>query len=471
MSNLFDELLDELREDVDRTIQELQAAARLEAGQRALYRLRAIADEEAGLKQSLNAILVEKKELEATLRGAFAAAKTEAKAVLRANPTADPKTVLAEATEPLMPLRDSLDRLTAAQADLDRQVDALGTEKHDLTTTPGLAEAQHLAAAEARRVADAAEHEAKLQHLKANFGVPKNWKDSSVISETLAPFLDDLGPPVALNVDSAEAEMKRIERAVSKTRVWTTWPTSIQHDVLALVTCRLAYAKTLLPGTEPRFKVLFGKLTQFRRDHDTAFVNGLTSAHKPKGKSWLDDAYEFWQLLEGSAAPPASASKKKATPAPAALDPAGQRESVESVTRRAAGQFAATLVFSDKAMQSAADSPYGQPEKVMRAFEAMDAVCGVRREAKANGTSMGALAAAFKQFGFEYKAHESEVTKGKWSAEYQMIYEGQPVSIEQHLALGAGTPMTCLRIHFWTDDDKMQFVIDHVGRHKTNTKT
>jgi hypothetical protein len=144
---------------------------------------------------------------------------------------------------------------------------------------------------------------------------------------------------------------------------------------------------------------------------------------------------------------------------------------VGSVTQAAAAQFNETLVFTENAFQSADESPYGQPDKVRRAFEAMDTVCRALRNAKASGTTMGGLVAAFEQCGFEYKAHQSEVTKSKWGTEYQMTYRGNRVSIEPHLALGAGPPQTCLRIHFWTDDESMQFVIDHVGRHKTNTKS
>jgi hypothetical protein len=57
---------------------------------------------------------------------------------------------------------------------------------------------------------------------------------------------------------------------------------------------------------------------------------------------------------------------------------------------------------------------------------------------------------------------------GKWAGEYEAMYGGRKVSIEQHLALGKGGPDTCLRIHFYTDNEQGKYVIAHVGRHKTN---
>jgi hypothetical protein len=62
-------------------------------------------------------------------------------------------------------------------------------------------------------------------------------------------------------------------------------------------------------------------------------------------------------------------------------------------------------------------------------------------------------------------------SKGKWGNEYEATYQGQKVSIEQHLTLGKSGPDTCLSIHFYTDEKEEKYVIAHVGRHKTNTST
>lgn len=169
-----------------------------------------------------------------------------------------------------------------------------------------------------------------------------------------------------------------------------------------------------------------------------------------------------------------SAAWQSATVGGAAVALDSEEPSVPSVRKAvdmASEQFRDTLTFLRSAVDSADQSPYAQPEKVFRAFQAMDDVCLVRREAKRRREPMGLLEDAFKQRGFEYKAKESMTSTGKWSAEYQALYQGKKVSIEPHLALGKVGPETCLRIHFYMDDDSGRFVIAHVGRHKTNTKS
>jgi hypothetical protein len=137
----------------------------------------------------------------------------------------------------------------------------------------------------------------------------------------------------------------------------------------------------------------------------------------------------------------------------------------------AAARFSDRLVFLKSAYTSADDSPYGQPDKVLQAIEAMDDVTEAWRESIRNKKSMGLLEEAFEARGFAYKAKESMTSAGKWSEEYNAVHEGRRVSIEPHLALGKGGPDTCLRIHFFKDDQTGRFVVAHVGRHKTNTRT
>jgi hypothetical protein len=83
----------------------------------------------------------------------------------------------------------------------------------------------------------------------------------------------------------------------------------------------------------------------------------------------------------------------------------------------------------------------------------------------------GVAGRAFDTRGFTYKAKESATSAGKWGEEYTAIHNNMKVSIEPHLALGKGGPDTCLRIHFFKDEELGRFVVAHVGRHKTNMKT
>lgn len=145
--------------------------------------------------------------------------------------------------------------------------------------------------------------------------------------------------------------------------------------------------------------------------------------------------------------------------------------SVEEAVHSARTHFSDTLVFQESAVESARESPFKQPKKVYQALLAMHEVCQSWRQSRSTKTPIGSPEQGFASKGFTYKARESMTSKGKWADEYAMTYRGNRVSIEQHLALGKGGPDTCLRIHFYTDEREQKYVIAHVGRHKTNTRT
>jgi hypothetical protein len=144
-------------------------------------------------------------------------------------------------------------------------------------------------------------------------------------------------------------------------------------------------------------------------------------------------------------------------------------DSVEEAVGQAQSSLVGTLVFLDSALSSAQDSPFKQPKRVSQALLALHEVCLEWRKSRKDKVTIGMLEQRFAAKGFTYKPRESMTSKGKWGDEYEAIYKGRKVPIEQHLALGKGGPDTCLRIHFYTDEEKEQYVIAHVGRHKTNT--
>jgi len=131
-----------------------------------------------------------------------------------------------------------------------------------------------------------------------------------------------------------------------------------------------------------------------------------------------------------------------------------------------------TLVFHSKAFSSAEDSPYNDPVEVSYALLAMHEVCSALRTSRKNQHPIGPLEQQFSGRGFAYRAHESESSmRGKMGDERKLVHNGKNISLEKHLALGKGGPDTCLRIHFYDDEASGVFVVGHVGRHKTNTKT
>lgn len=147
-------------------------------------------------------------------------------------------------------------------------------------------------------------------------------------------------------------------------------------------------------------------------------------------------------------------------------------ETVLGAVNEAAELFGETLVFHQKAFDSAQDSPFNSPEDVKYALLAMHEVCLQLRESRSSHTPIGRLEDRFSEKGFTYKAHESETSmSGKMGEERKLLYKGQKISIEKHLALGKGGPDTCLRVYFHDDEVSGKFIVGHVGRHKTNTKT
>ena len=153
------------------------------------------------------------------------------------------------------------------------------------------------------------------------------------------------------------------------------------------------------------------------------------------------------------------------------LEEAEAATTVSEAVSFAEQEFSSTLEFTKNAHKSALITPYRHPERVAEALEAMDAVCKEWRSSKENRTSVGSFEELFQEYGFTYKSRESPTTVGRWPEEYEMLYKGEKVSIQPHLALGKGGPESCLRIQFHIDENLSRLVIDHVGRHKTNLST
>jgi len=143
--------------------------------------------------------------------------------------------------------------------------------------------------------------------------------------------------------------------------------------------------------------------------------------------------------------------------------------SVEDAVIAAQSKLSETLVFQESALTSARHSSFKQPKKAFQALLAMHEVCQAWRQSRKDKVAGGTFEQRFADKGFTYKARESMTSKGKWGEEYEATYKGRRVSIEQHLALGKGGPDTCLRVHFYIDEEDEKFIVVHVGRHKTNT--
>lgn len=148
----------------------------------------------------------------------------------------------------------------------------------------------------------------------------------------------------------------------------------------------------------------------------------------------------------------------------------GSPDSVLEAVQRAQARWADQLEVLPSALDSAEDSPYGQPEKVYDALEALADITQRWQKAESNGTGMGG---SWKQLladlGFDWTPQVSQTSKTRWPDEYSFTYEGARVLFEEHVTLGGGGPDTCLSIHVLRDEAKCRLIVAHVGRHLRNT--
>lgn len=125
------------------------------------------------------------------------------------------------------------------------------------------------------------------------------------------------------------------------------------------------------------------------------------------------------------------------------------------------------LVFLEEAFESAWDSPYQQPDKVLSSLIALDEIGG----RYARNELAGGFSVAFEQAGLPFKSDVSQTALGKYPQEYRRSYNGKTIMLGPHIAFGARTPRTCLRIYFYIDEEARKFVVGHVGNHLRDTTT
>jgi len=158
-----------------------------------------------------------------------------------------------------------------------------------------------------------------------------------------------------------------------------------------------------------------------------------------------------------------------ATPGGAPVEPPEQEaKNVLEAVELAAMDFKKTMVFHERAIESAKESIYKDPDRVYQLFEALDEICTKwQTDGKIGDTWKNVL----DKKGFDFKQDISMTTKGKYGEEYHRSYKGGRVSIAEHVTLSKGGPETCLSVHFWRDEENKTLLIGHCGKHLPNTKT
>ncbi len=155
------------------------------------------------------------------------------------------------------------------------------------------------------------------------------------------------------------------------------------------------------------------------------------------------------------------------------LSPRGEADSsapadVAGAVRIARMRFPARLHFLPKAIESAGESNYRDPEKVLATFEAL-AKLGDERAAGPLGKRVEEW---LREQGITYSPHESQTTMGMFGGERTYRYRNETLTMEPHIKIGIGpNPREHLRIHLAWHEEESRWIIGHVGRHLTNTKT
>lgn len=155
------------------------------------------------------------------------------------------------------------------------------------------------------------------------------------------------------------------------------------------------------------------------------------------------------------------------------LSPRGEADSavptdVAGAVQIARMRFPARLHFLPKAIEAAGESNYRDPEKVLATFEAL-AKLGDERAAGPLGKRIEEW---LREQGITYSPHESQTTMGMFGGERTYRYKNETLTMEPHIKIGIGpNPREHLRIHLTWHEEESRWIIGHVGRHLTNTKT
>jgi hypothetical protein len=153
------------------------------------------------------------------------------------------------------------------------------------------------------------------------------------------------------------------------------------------------------------------------------------------------------------------------TPALAA-DSGRQFANVAEALRAAAVEFADILTVWEEAEESATQSPFAMPAKIIQALRAVAEVGRAYFLARDGGLPLGPLDRAFlRRVPFKYTGFESQTTLSLFGAERVFHHRGQSRQMQRHLTLGGGTTNNCLQIYFEFDDTTRRVLIGYCGRH------
>ncbi len=125
--------------------------------------------------------------------------------------------------------------------------------------------------------------------------------------------------------------------------------------------------------------------------------------------------------------------------------------------------FGDVLEIWESAEESAAASQFGRPDE---AYEALKAIAAVGRDSFASdGDSSGGWRNAFRQYGFDFKPTEHQVTKTMYGSDRDFRHQGRKQRMLKHITLGRNSVVHNLQIYFEPDRDRQKIDIGYCGKH------
>ena len=126
------------------------------------------------------------------------------------------------------------------------------------------------------------------------------------------------------------------------------------------------------------------------------------------------------------------------------------------------------LRFLNRALESARASNYERPDELLRTFEVLEDLA-VKRSRGSIGDD---VAGWLRSRGIDFAPRESPTVMSRWGDQRRVTDDDGTVwEMEPHIKLGGGRGKHILRIHLDWDEQNSHWVIGHVGKHLTNTRS
>src|SRR5262249_21573549 len=158
--------------------------------------------------------------------------------------------------------------------------------------------------------------------------------------------------------------------------------------------------------------------------------------------------------------------------APVDAEPEMPPMTVLAAVQRAADE-AQYLRFAPRAFETAAESPFPRPRRLLRTLRQLRGLAGLY----AQGDIGMSLSQAAQRVGItQWRSNVSELARTRYAKEYTLSYEGQELPIGPHIGLGSGSGAAFIaRIYLHVADDGdaigRGIIVAVVGRHLPDTTT